>query len=146
MNTDGMPELVVCAIAEEKGGKSRGRDICAVYTCVLDEIYCICSGWSRNYVGWMGDNRFCYLGSGGASNSPAGQYVLLPGVAEWSCEDLYFTEENGIYHNQTGAFEAEESEKSDMTEQQFWELRDGLEESILEFELIAFSALAVTGC
>lgn len=146
MNADGKPELVVCTIAEEKGGQFRGRDICAVYTCVQDEIYCICSGWSRNYVGWMGDNRFCYLGSGGASNSLAGQYILLPNATEWSCEDLYFTEENGIYHNQTGAFEAEESEKSDMTEEQFWELWDGLEESVLEFELTPFATLAADGC
>lgn len=33
-----------------------------------------------------------------------------------------------------------------MTEEQFWEYWDGLEEQVLEFELIPFSALAVTGC
>lgn len=41
---------------------------------------------------------------------------------------------------------AEETELCDMTEEQFWEYWDGLEEQVLEFELIPFSALAVTGC
>lgn len=145
INADGMPELIVCAINEEEDGEYRGRDICAVYTCVQEEIYCICSGWSRNYVGWMGDNEFCCLGSGGASSSLAGQYVLLPDATEWSCKDLYFTDENDIYHNQTGAFETEYSEVSDMTEDEFWELWDELEENVLEFKLTPFSTFAVTG-
>lgn len=145
INADGMPELVVCAIAEAGDGKYLGRDICAVYTCVQEKIHCICSGWARNYVGWMGDNTFYYFGSGGATNTLVGQYEFLPGATEWTCVDLYLTDENGIYHNQTGAFETEASEMSDMTWDELWELNDALYENVQQFELTPFSAYTHTG-
>lgn len=141
LNTDGMPELVVGGISEERDGKYFGRDIYAVYTCVQEEIYCVCSGWSRNYVGWMNENVFCLLGSGGAFNTIIGQYELLPNAAEWSCIDLYFTEEDGIYHNQTGSYDREDSEALDMTQDEFWMLYDKLNDNVLEFEMTPFSAV-----
>lgn len=146
MNADGMPELVIGGINEERDGKLFGRDIYAVYTCVQGEIVCVCSGWSRNYVGWMGENAFYRLGSGGASYTIVGQYELLPNAAEWSCMDLYFTDEDGIYHNQTGSYDREASETLDMTWDEFWKLSDALEDKVLEFELTPFSTCADPSC
>ena len=138
LNADGMPELVIGGINE----KNFGRDIYAIYTCVQDKIYCVCSGWSRSYVGWMGENEFYYLGSGGASSTIIGQYELLPNATEWSCVDLYFTDEDVIYHNQTGICDTEYAEVSNMTMEEFWELNDELNDKVLEFELTPFSTSA----
>ncbi len=139
LNTDGMPELIIGGITEDRDGRFFGRDIYAVYTCVQDEIYCICSGWSRNNVGWMEENVFYLLGSGGAAYTMIGQYELMPNATEWSCIDLYFTDENGIYHNQTGIYDVEQAEVTDMTSDEFWELSDELYAKVLEFELTPFS-------
>lgn len=145
INTDGMPELVIGGISEERDGTFFGRDIYAVYTCVQEELYCICSGWARNYVGWMGENVFYNLGSGGAAYTAVGQYELLPNAKEWSCIELYFTDENGIYHNQTGIYDNEYAEALDMTENEFWELDDELYNRVLEFELTPFSTYTCFG-
>lgn len=144
LNADGRPELIIGGIAEAREGKFYGRDIYAVYTCVQEELHCICSGWSRNYVGWMGENVFYYLGSGGAAYTIVGQYELLPNAAEWSCVDLYFTDEEHIYHNQTGIydFDKEYAEVVDMTRDALWELSDELADKVLEFELTPFSTCA----
>lgn len=142
LNADGMPELVIVGINEERDGKFFGSDIYAVYTCVQEEISCICSGWSRNHVGWMGENTFYLLGSGGASDTMLGHYELLPNAAEWSCIDLYFTDEDGIYHNQTGICDKEQAETLNMTQDEFWELDDEFHDRVLDFELMPFSSYA----
>lgn len=139
INADGIPELVIGGINEERNEKYFGCDIYAVYTCVQEEIYCICSGWSRSYVGWLGENVFYQLGSGGASYTTVGQYELLSNDKEWSCIDFYFTDENGIYYNQTGVYDKEYAETLDMTWDEFWELNDELYDNVLEFELTPFS-------
>lgn len=139
VNADEIPELVIGGINEERDEKFLGRDIYAIYTCVQEEIYCICSGWSRSYVGWLGENVFYQLGSGGASYTTIGQYELLPNDKEWSCIDFYFTDENGIYYNQTGVHDKEYAETLDMTWDEFWEINDELYDNVLEFELTPFS-------
>lgn len=139
LNADGMPELIVGGINGEQDGKYWGSDIFAVYTCVQEKIYCICSGWSRSYVGWMGENTFYYAGSAGALYSSLGLYELLPHAVEWSCIDLYFTDENGVYHNQTGIYDAEYAEPLEMTEEEFWALDEAFNDKVLEFELTPFS-------
>lgn len=141
LNADGMPELIIGGISEEIDGQLLGRDIYAVYTYVQEEIKCVCSGWSRNYVGWMGENVFYYRGSGGALYTIIGQYELLPNAGEWTCMDLYFTDENGIYHNQTGSYDIESAEVTDMPLEELWELADALESKVLEFEMKPFSGL-----
>ncbi len=144
LNADGMPELIIGGIAEERDGNFFGRDIYAVYTCVQEKLHCVCSGWSRSYVGWMGENVFYYLGSGGAAYTIVGQYELLPNAAEWSCIDLYFTDEENIYHNQTGIYDLDEeyAEVVDMTWDALWEFSDELADQVLEFELTPFSTCA----
>lgn len=53
MNADGMPELVIGGIQEERAGTFWGREIYAVYTCVQEKIYCICSaGPEVMWAGW----------------------------------------------------------------------------------------------
>lgn len=139
LNADGMPELIVGGIGEKRDGKAFGRDIYAVYTCVQEEIYCVCSGWARSYVGWLGENLFYYSGSAGAAYTLVGEYELLPNATEWSCINLYFTEEDGIYYNQTGSCDREDAELLDMTWDELWELDNVLRANVLEFELTPFS-------
>lgn len=142
LNEDGMPELVVGGVSEERDGAYFGRDIYAVYTCVDGEIYCVCSGWARSYVGWLGENVFYYSGSAGAAYSLLGQYVLAPNAAEWTCIDFYFTEEDDIYYNQTGIYEKEAAKLLDMTAEEFWALNDERYAQVLEFELTPFTTLS----
>lgn len=139
LNADGMPELIVGGIGERRDGKAFGRDIYAVYTCVQEELYCVCSGWARSYVGWLGENLFYYSGSAGAAYTLVGEYELLPNATEWSCINLYFTEEDGIYYNQTGNYDREDAELLDMTWDELWELDSVLRANVLEFELTPFS-------
>lgn len=144
LNSDGMPELIVSSIIEKADGKCFGRDIYAVYTCVQDEISIVCSGWSRSYVGWIGGNEFYYLGSGGADMNVLGHYELLPNASDWTCIDVYFTEEDSVYHNQIDAYDKEDSEATDMTRDDFWELDNELCGKVQKFELTPFSTLAHT--
>lgn len=139
LNADGMPELIVGGIDEKRDGKAFGRDIYAVYTCVQQELYCVCSGWARSYVGWMGENLFYYSGSAGAAYTLVGQYELLPNAAEWSCIELYFTEEDGIYYNQTGSYDKDDAELLDMTWDELWALDAALRANVRDFELTPFS-------
>lgn len=139
MNADGMPELIIGGIDEERDGKYFGRDIYAVYTCTQDEIHCICSGWSRNNVGWMGENVFYNMGSGGALYTSVGKYELLPNATQWSAIDLYFTDENGIYRSQTGINDSAHAEALDLSWDEFWALCGELSARVLDFELTPFS-------
>lgn len=92
----------------------------------------------------MGKNTFYHSGSNGAAYTIIGQYELLPNASEWSCIDLYFTDEEGIYHNQTGIYDKENAETLDMTEDELWKLDDALSEKVLDFELTPFSSYAAS--
>lgn len=145
LNQDGISELILGSIEEEKLGHFYGSNIIAIYTCQEEEIKFVCAGWSRNYVGWLGENRFCELGSAGAAYSVMTEYEFLPEETELHCIDQYFTEEDGIYHNQTGSWDLEDSELSDMDGDEFWTLWDDYRNSSCSFELIPFSHYSYAG-
>ena len=67
-NNDGIAELVIGAISEEKEGKYYGQYIYSVYT-YMDMPYLILEGWSRNRCFLLNDGTFYSEGSNGAMYS-----------------------------------------------------------------------------
>lgn len=145
INGDGIQELVIGGINEERAEKYFGSDIYAIYTYTEQEVYCLCAGWSRNYIGWLGENRFCCLGSGGASYMLIGAYEITPDSAQWTGTDFYFSDENGIYYSRSDECDPQQAEKQDMTWDDLWNLWDETYENVQEFEMIPFSLYAYSG-
>lgn len=145
INGDGIPELVIGGINEEGEGKYFGSDIYAIYTYTEQEVYCLCEGWSRNYIGCLGENKFCCLGSGGASYMILGEYEISPDTAQWTCTDFYFSDENGIYRSRNDECDPQQAEKQDMTWDDLWDLWDETYENVQKFEMIPFSLYTYSG-
>lgn len=113
---DGMPELLIGAIARWDNQLAYGSEIFAMYTCAGGEPTLTFEGWARNRYCTMGEGTFFYQGSGGAMFSLFGTYTLTPDGTSLVCDDLYFTYEKSgnpekvaLYHNQTGSMEPAKS-------------------------------------
>ena len=140
VNHDGVTELIIGAISEEKEGKYYGENIYSAYT-YNDTPYLLVEGWSRNR---LDDGTFYTEGSGGAMYSVLENYVLNANETGLSCKDFYFTkekdesfEEIGFYHNTTGEMDASLSEELD--EDTFWNKSAEYSSRTISFELVPFS-------
>lgn len=120
---DGIPELMIGCMDNE----TDGREIFAIYTYKDGAPVFVAEGWARNYMQWLGENRFYTYGSGGASYSMWGTYQLTADGTELACEDYYFTHEyNGdyedirVYHNTSGEWDVEKSKEEDYDVDEVW--------------------------
>lgn len=118
LSGDGVPELVV--------GELSGP-INALYTLVDGEPRLVFEGWYRSSYVYMGNGHFCYYGSNSAAETGQGVYYLTQDGTMLECESFLFTGINSdgdseVYSNETGIWDPEESIKSDMTVEEFWEL------------------------
>ncbi len=142
INNDGIPELMIGTIPDEKDEVSGTGEILGGYTMIGDDIVKFLEGWARSSYQWLGGNRFYYFGSGGAAYSAFGTFHLDPGKSELTCEDFYFTDTEGDnfdviipYHNTTGQWDTEVSQKSDMNEEELWKLCDDMRAGCMEMEM-----------
>ena len=123
LSGDGIPELVVGTLPEY------GGQINAVYTLVDDCPEFVFEGWYRSSYSYLGDGRFYYYGSSGASETGQGYYSLSKDGTTLNCEEFYFTHAERedysdlkVYYNTTGSWDIKASEESDMTLDMFWDL------------------------
>lgn len=117
---DGIPELLV--------GENDGL-INAVYTLSDGQPQLVLSGRYRSGYTYMGSGYFFYYGSGGASEAGQGIFYLSNDGKSLQCQEFLFTHADGsgaadirVYSNTTGSWNPEESQLTDMTAQEFWDL------------------------
>lgn len=137
LSGDGIPELAV--------GGLRGMTN-ALYTLVDGKPELVFEGWYRSSYVYLGDGRFYYYGSNSAAESGQGVFALTKDGTRLECESFLFTGLNSdgdvvVYSNETGSWDIAESEKSDMTAEEFWAL-DPLGEPL---PLIPFSRAEAGG-
>ena len=129
LSGDGIPELVVGTLPEY------GGQINAVYTSVDGQSQFVFESWYRSSYSYLGDGRFYYCGSVGASETGQGSFRLSKDGTTLNCEEFYFTHateedysELKVYYNTTGSWDIAASQESDMTLDMFWELEPSYEE------------------
>ena len=118
LSGDGIPELAV-------GGLNGMTN--ALYTLVDGKPELVFEGWYRSSYVYMGDGYFYYYGSNSASESGQGVFYLTKNGTGLECESFLFTGLNSdgdleVYRNETGSWNPAESEKADMTAEDFWAL------------------------
>lgn len=118
LSGDGIPELAV----GERNGMTN-----ALYTQVDGKPELVFEGWYRSSYVYMGSGYFYYYGSNSASESGQGVFYLTKNGTGLECESFLFTGLNSdgdleVYRNETGSWNPAESEKSDMTAEDFWAL------------------------
>lgn len=118
LSGDGIPELAV-------GGLYGMTN--ALYTLVDGKPKLIFEGWYRNSYVYMGNGHFYYYGDNSAAENGQGVFYLTKDGTELECESFLFTGLNSdgnhvVYYNETGSWDPLESEKSDMTAEEFWAL------------------------
>lgn len=118
LSGDGIPELAV--------GGLYGM-INALYTLVDGKPELVFEGWYRSSYVYMGDGHFYYYGDNSAAENGQGVFYLTKGGTELECESFLFTALNrdgdlDVYYNETGSWDPAESEKSNMTAEEFWAL------------------------
>lgn len=143
LNDDGTAELLVFEYGEILTG---------AYTLVRGELTQFLDGWYRNVYYLLEDGRIFNQGSGGAAYAIFGVYHLSDYGSELVCEDYYFTDvEEGtedrliFFHNTTGEWDTEASERFAGTEDEFWAKADELSANRWMPELTPLSAYEYTG-
>ena len=149
VNQDGVAELIIGSIDEEKEGKYYGQNIYSAYT-YKDMPHLLIEGWSRNRCFLLEDGTFYTEGSGGAMYRILENYVLDENATQLSCKDYYFTkekdesfEEIGFYHNTTEEWDASLSEE--LEEDVFWSKYDEYGSKTTTLEFVPFSMYQYVG-
>ena len=106
------------------------NEIYAIYALKNDTPALVLEGRSRSSYSLKDDGSLFYSGSNGAAHSIFGTYHIS-GSGKLVCDDYYFTYPNDndpseieIFHNTTGVFDKEESEKIAITLDDFWKLEE----------------------
>ncbi len=148
---DGIPELIIGAISEEKDSQFFGNEMYALFTLVNDRPQFVFEGWSRNSFQYAGEGSFFHWGSSGAMYTLFGMYSLTADATELIGNDFYFTfekdesfQEIGFYHNTTGEMNKDVSEELSITDEEFWQIAADFEKEIQNMELIPFSMYEYT--
>lgn len=118
LSGDGIPEL---SVGELYGITN------ALYTLVDGKPELVFEGWYRSSYVYMGSGYFYYYGANSAAESGQGVFYLTKDGTRLECESFLFTSLNSdgdmvVYSNETGSWDPAESEKSDMTAEDFWAL------------------------
>lgn len=143
---DDVPELLISSFEKDDNAYTN-NEIYLIYTLQGEKPEIVLYGWNRNAYSLKDDNSLFYQGSSGAAMSAFGKYHIS-NDGESVCDDFYFTYPNEddpsvieLFHNTTGIFYNEESEKLDMTLDEFWALQDEMSEGTSKIEGTPFSKL-----
>ena len=148
LSGDGVPELLIGMIPVEEYEIPIKPTLFAGYTLANGEAVRFLEGMGRSSYQWLGGGRFYHFGSGGAAYSAFGTYHLSPDGSELLCEEFYFTHETdetfteiAVYHNTSGEWDVEKSEKTDMTPDAFWKRSEELDAQSTALVLTPFAML-----
>lgn len=143
---DGFAELIVGAVSDNENSWYKTPEVFAVYTIAHDMTFLIAEGRARSSYHLLDDGTFFYEGSGGAAYSAVGNFRVSQGGTALICNDFYFTEPDKddvntsvIYYNTTGKWDVEKADKTDLTIDDFSEIRKGYQEKTAELNLTPFS-------
>ncbi|MBR4864226.1 MAG: hypothetical protein IKU07_06600 [Oscillospiraceae bacterium] len=124
INSDGVLELMICAVDSLEGESCTGTRILCAFTVADNDKVLLLEGTSANRY-YLLDDMTVYNETG-ESNAAVGRgvYSLGSESAALTCKDFYFTypdENNTIlfYHNVTGTFDTAASEAFDGDETAF---------------------------
>ncbi|MBQ1947076.1 MAG: hypothetical protein II359_00490 [Clostridia bacterium] len=145
LNEDGVSELLIGAFHKEE--TYTNNEIYMVYTLENEIPVFLLEGRSRSFYALKEDNSFYYFGSNGAAYSIFGTYYLAEDNTI-ACNDYYFTyprdddpETVELFHNTTGVYEREASEKLTISLDEFWMLDEEAAQGTAKLEATPFSAL-----
>lgn len=146
LNGDDVSELLIGAFGKTDDAFTN-NEIYMIYTLENDEPKFLLEGRSRSMYSLKDDGKFFYMGSNGAAYSMFGIYNISKNN-EIVCEDYYFTypDDNDpakieIYHNEKGIFYREESEKLDITLDEFWTLQEEAAKGTVKLSATPFAKL-----
>ena len=146
LNGDDVSELLIGAFGKTDDAFTN-NEIYMIYTLENDEPKFLLEGRSRSMYSLKDDGKFFYMGSNGAAYSMFGIYNISKNN-EIVCEDYYFTypDDNDpakieIYHNEKGIFYREESEKLDITLDEFWTLQEEAAKGTVKLSATPFAEL-----
>ena len=126
VNGDDVPELLI-GYNESDGGDKIHSYIINAYTANGTNTRLLIDGWVRASYRWLGDGKFYYYGSEGVSVTCMGECGIKDYDNGIVWDDVYFSlqDEDGnetYYHNTTGNLNDENSEKLDITQQDFYKI------------------------
>lgn len=144
---DDIPELIVAGIMNESTAPS---PIYQIYTTDGENTYFVLSGWSRSIWYLKEDFKTLYsYGSSGAAYSNFGLANLSEDGRTVCWQDFYFTTPEGdtfdliYYHNKTGEFACDNSEKLEFeNSEDFWSIDDEFYEGVTLLDLTPFSEMS----
>lgn len=146
LNGDDVSELLIGAFGKTDDAFTN-NEIYMIYTLENDEPKFLLEGRSRSMYSLKDDGKFFYMGSDGAAYSMFGIYNISKNN-EIVCEDYYFTypDDNDpakieIYHNEKGIFYREESEKLDITLDEFWKKQEEASKGTVKLSATPFTKL-----
>lgn len=142
---DGVPELLIGYNADylNNGGESY---ISAIYTIKNGKPFTSFACSDRSGYMRMDDSHFFYTGNIDANFSVMGKNHLSKDGTEIEWDDCYFKDEKedgtvGYYHNKTGIIEAKESEKMNISDEDYYEIMDDCAYSCIMIEWTPIGSL-----
>jgi len=141
---DGIPELIIGAVTQDRDGKFRGSHIYALYTLKNGKPYLTQESTIRNAFALMDEGQFFHYGSGGALYRTFGVFTLTHDGTALICKEYWFTHEKnqstwelGFYHNTSGQINTTISEE--VSEAVFTEHTEKMQQMQHDFEFTVFA-------
>lgn len=147
INKDGVPELLIGYNERFTIDDEVERSyILNMFTIKDGEPYTVFEGWGRSRYWPLSDRQFYYSGSGGASNMIIGENHISEDGCEIVWDDCYFSEEDTegnihVYHNTTGVWDRDASERIDMSEYGFRDLMERYEKRCVLYTWTPFGKM-----
>ena len=136
---DGVPELLIGWISQKRGAGHYGKEIYAIYTFADDSVKYVAEGWSRSSLQLMANDNLVTRGGTGISHQVLAVEHLQPD-GNLGCYELYFTwpkdDGLGVYRNMSCRSEADASQETDMTVEEFNEMRSEYANNSVEIEFL----------
>jgi len=148
INGDNIPELLVGAFDKEEYAYTN-NELYAVYTLKNGDPVFVLDGRSRSSYSLKDDGSLFYQGSNGAAYSIFGLY-RISAQGDLVCDDYYFTypDDNDpsiieIYHNNTGIYVRDDSEKLDITLDDLCALQEDAAKGTVKLTATPFAKLDI---
>jgi hypothetical protein len=127
-NGDNIPELYVGM--NESYDDIENSKIFNGYTYEDGKITEFLTGWNRNSYSWMNNGHYFYSGSAGAAASAFGECQLNEEGTWLEWNDFYFINPKsdgniGFYHNKTGEWDIEQAEEMNISDDEFFKIKEG---------------------